>query len=218
MASAAAGLGVTPTGGVHQPLHTATRLAILTMRYIVVMAVLESAGDLLRQARHRAGLTQTQLAGRAGVTQSVISAYESGRRQPSLPLLLSLVAATGHAVDASLVSADDERASAIESRSKAPLSGPLGRRVNRQGEEIKRLAAAYGADHVRVFGSVARGQDDVDSDVDLLLDLPKGMGLFTLGRLRRDLEGLLNARVDLVPSDGLKAEVRARVEADTVVL
>lgn len=175
---------------------------------------MRSAGDLLRQARRRAGLTQTELAGQAGITQSVVSAYESGRRQPSLPVLLGLIAATGHAVDASLVPVGTEKASALGT----PLSGPLGRRVCRHGEQIKQLAATYGADHVRVFGSVARGQDGADSDVDLLLDLPTGMSLFTLGRLRRDLEELLHARVDLVPSDGLKADVRARVEADLVPL
>ena len=41
------------------------------------------AGTLLRQARKRAGLSQVDLASRANVTQSVISAYESGQRQPS---------------------------------------------------------------------------------------------------------------------------------------
>ena len=54
-----------------------------------------SAGALLRQARKQAGLSQVDLAGRAGVTQSVISAYESGQRQPSLPALARLVSAAG---------------------------------------------------------------------------------------------------------------------------
>jgi predicted nucleotidyltransferase len=44
------------------------------------------------------------------------------------------------------------------------------------------------------------------------------VGLFTLGRLRHDLEQLLHARVDLVPADGLKPEVRADVESDLVTL
>jgi len=52
-------------------------------------------GTLLRDARRRCGLTQAELARRAGVTQSVISAYESGARQPSLPTLARLVAAIG---------------------------------------------------------------------------------------------------------------------------
>ncbi|HSV37760.1 MAG TPA: helix-turn-helix transcriptional regulator, partial [Nocardioidaceae bacterium] len=54
-----------------------------------------SSGTLLRDARTRAGLTQSELAQRAGTTQSVISAYESDRRQPALTTLEGLVAATG---------------------------------------------------------------------------------------------------------------------------
>ena len=57
-----------------------------TIRYTQgVDPELAMAGVLLRQARKRAGLSQVDLADRAGVTQSVISAYESGQRQPSLP-------------------------------------------------------------------------------------------------------------------------------------
>ncbi|WP_460683016.1 helix-turn-helix domain-containing protein [Modestobacter lapidis] len=174
------------------------------------MSVIDSAGSLVREARRRAGMTQTQLADRAGITQSVVSAYESGRREPSLPVLLSLIAATGHYLEGSLAAADPGQSAA--------LSGPLGRRVRRHRTRIRTIAASYGAGHVRVFGSVARGSERADSDVDLLMDLPDDMGLFTLGRLRRDLEDLLQARVDVVPSGGLKPGVREQVEAEVVAL
>ncbi|MDP9397101.1 MAG: helix-turn-helix transcriptional regulator, partial [Actinomycetota bacterium] len=49
-----------------------------------------AAAALLREARERAGLSQLELGRRAGVAQSVISAYESGRRQPALPTLAGL--------------------------------------------------------------------------------------------------------------------------------
>jgi len=55
-----------------------------------------SAGKFLRQARISAGLSQTEVARRALVAQSVISAYESGRREPSVSMLERLVRATGH--------------------------------------------------------------------------------------------------------------------------
>jgi predicted nucleotidyltransferase len=155
-------------------------------------------------------MTQVQLATHAGTTQSVVSAYESGRREPSLPVLLGLLAATGHSLQGSLVASPPDESS--------QLSGPLGRRVRRHRARIKDVAASYGAGNVRVIGSVARGAESADSDVDLLLDLPAGVGLFTLGRLRHDLEELLHARVDLVPADGLKPEVRANVESGLVPL
>jgi len=53
------------------------------------------AASLLRTARHRRGLTQAQLAARAGTSQPVISAYEHGVRDPSTATLTRLVAATG---------------------------------------------------------------------------------------------------------------------------
>lgn len=53
------------------------------------------AGDLPRLARVKAGLTQAALGERAGVAQTLISAYENGRRQPSLPALMRLLEAAG---------------------------------------------------------------------------------------------------------------------------
>jgi predicted nucleotidyltransferase len=79
-------------------------------------------------------------------------------------------------------------------------------------------AAAHGVRNLRVFGSVARGQDRPDSDVDLLVDLPPGLGLFGLGRVQAELEAILGTRVDLVPAQDLKPGVRARVEHELVAL
>jgi len=58
-----------------------------------------------------------------------------------------------------------------------PLSGPVGHVVRQKRRELVAAAEAHGASHVRVFGSVARGEDGADSDVDLLVDLPRGLGL-----------------------------------------
>lgn len=54
-----------------------------------------AAASLVRRLRRHAGLSQRALAERAGVTQPVIAAYESGRRQPSVPALLRLARAAG---------------------------------------------------------------------------------------------------------------------------
>ncbi|MEX1009389.1 MAG: helix-turn-helix transcriptional regulator [Acidimicrobiia bacterium] len=73
----------------------------------------ELAGDLLRLARAKAGLTQSELAARAGVAQSLVSAYENGRRQPTLPVLKRLVAAAGFELRARL-SEPDVQSRAVE--------------------------------------------------------------------------------------------------------
>src|ERR1700734_2988460 len=79
--------------------HRAPRSAwlISTIRYNLSMEhATEAAGALLRRARARARLSQTELAARAGVSQSVVSAYESGHRQPALTTLAALIEAAGY--------------------------------------------------------------------------------------------------------------------------
>jgi predicted nucleotidyltransferase len=78
-------------------------------------------------------------------------------------------------------------------------------------EEILRLAALRGARNLRVFGSVARGENDEASDVDFLVDLDPGRSLLDLPRLQRDLGILLAAKVDVMSSRGLRDRVRERV-------
>jgi uncharacterized protein len=167
-----------------------------------------TAGALLRRARNRAGLSQVDLAARAGVTQSVISAYESGQRQPSLPALARLIDAAGFELTLGL-----RRPPGRLRR----LSGPVGRRVRRHRQDLV-AAAAHGVSNLRVFGSVARGEDRPDSDVDLLADFPPELSLFGLSRLEADLEAILGTRVDLIPAADLKPGVRERVEPDLIPL
>jgi transcriptional regulator with XRE-family HTH domain len=59
----------------------------------------DKASVLLRRARHAAGLTQGQLAELAGTSQSAIAAYESGAREPTLPVLERMIRATGHVLN-----------------------------------------------------------------------------------------------------------------------
>jgi predicted nucleotidyltransferase/DNA-binding XRE family transcriptional regulator len=172
------------------------------------MATLQAA-NLLLEARTAAGMSQTELAHRAGVTQSVISVYESGRRQPSVPTLAALIAATGLELDLSIVQ---------PRRGVQRLTGPVGRRLRRRRSAVLEVAGKHGVQVLGVFGSVARGEDRVDSDVDLLVVLPSGMGLFGIAKVQNELEELLGATVDLISESGLKAGVRPLVEADLVRL
>ena len=167
------------------------------------------AGAILREARKRAGLSQVELAEQAGVTQSVISAYESGHRQPSLPTLATLVEAAGFDLEVSVRQQPEKL---------ARLTGPVGRQVRRHRRELVSAAAAHGVTDLRVFGSVARGQDRPDSDLDLLADVPPGIGLFGLGRVAQELEAIVGSHVDLVPASDLKPDVRRRAERDLVAL
>ncbi len=66
----------------------------------------------------------------------------------------------------------------------------------------------------RVFGSVLRGEDSEDSDIDILVDALPGATLFDLGGLQVELEDILGVRVDLVTPGELSRHFRERVLAE----
>ena len=80
------------------------------------------------------------------------------------------------------------------------------------------LAARHGARNVRVFGSVARGEADAGSDLDLLVDLEPGRSLIDLGALLVDLEAELGSRVDVATEAGLRPTLCERVLRGAVPL
>lgn len=95
---------------------------------------------------------------------------------------------------------------------------PLDELLRVKREEILQTARKYGASNVRVFGSVARGEADEKSDIDLLIDLEKGRSLLDLAGLLVDLEELLGCKVDVVPEDSLRQRIRDRVLKEAVAL
>jgi predicted nucleotidyltransferase len=85
-------------------------------------------------------------------------------------------------------------------------------------DEILALAGRWGASHVRVFGSVARGEPRPESDVDFLVEFERGRSLLDHGGLLVELSELLGCKVDVVSARGLRERFRQRVEADAVPL
>ena len=86
-------------------------------------------------------------------------------------------------------------------------------------EEILQIAAKHGAYNVRIFGSVARGEDDEKSDIDFLIDydLSKISPWFPSG-LMQDLQSILGRKVDIVTVEGLKERIRERVLEEAIAL
>jgi predicted nucleotidyltransferase len=82
--------------------------------------------------------------------------------------------------------------------------------------QILGLAERYRAGEVRVFGSVARGENTENSDVDLLIRPRHGCSLFDLGGFLEDLQELLGCRVET--EDGLKPRLRERVLKEAIPL
>lgn len=163
----------------------------------------QTAATVIRDARTAARITQAELASRAGITQSVISAYEHGRREPSFATLQRLIAAAGYTLDASLVPAQP---------------GGLLAEVRASAAELRGVLGPLGAVDIQIFGSVARGDASSDSDIDLLVELEPEVGAFALLRMQSAAEAILRRSVDIVPSGGLKPDVADRVAREAVPL
>ncbi len=95
---------------------------------------------------------------------------------------------------------------------------PLDELLRTKREDILRIAKNYGAYNVRVFGSVARGEADSESDIDLLVNMEPGRSLLDLCGLLIDLEDLLGCKVDVVTEKGLRERIRERVLKEAVTL
>lgn len=85
-------------------------------------------------------------------------------------------------------------------------------------DEVKALARRHGVTRIRVFGSMARGDADADSDVDFLIAVPLGTSALALGALLMDLQDLLGRRVDLVTERAVHPKLRARILAEAHTL
>ena len=89
-------------------------------------------------------------------------------------------------------------------------------KANRNG--ILRLASQHGAHHVRVFGSVARGEAGPTSDIDLLVQMDSGRSLLDLIALTQELESVLQRKVDVLTDEGLSPYLKERIQAEAVPL
>jgi predicted nucleotidyltransferase len=136
-----------------------------------------NAAERIQSARRLAAMTQQELAERSGVRQPNIAAYENGRRQPSPAML------------ARLLDAARPRPSVLLARFR---------------EQVLEIAARNHAEGVRVFGSIARGEDSPESDVDLLVTFGPEASLLDQAGLIAELEDLLGAHVDVVSDRALK--------------
>lgn len=169
---------------------------------------MSSAAQLIVEARIAAHLTQSELARRARTSQAAIARYESGAASPSVATLDRVLRAAGQRLELSTTPA------AIADLHTAQASA-----VRRHRKQVLELARSHGIRNVRLFGSVARGDARVDSDIDLLVDLDTDVvGLLPALRLGEALAELLGYRVDIAPADLLEPRVAQAALAEAVAL
>lgn len=80
------------------------------------------------------------------------------------------------------------------------------------------ILQAAGVQRAGVFGSVARGQARLESDVDVLVEIPRGFGLFKFVHLKHDLERALQKKVDLVEYGALKPRIAKTASVDYIAI
>jgi len=124
----------------------------------------------------------------SGMTQSEI-AREIGRSQPEVSRLLHFHGTSPRAVA-----------------------------LRRHRDEVRRLVRQAGGRNVRVFGSVATGEEHGGSDVDLLFTMGKPLSLMALSRLERQISETVNMSVDLVPDSDIRPDLRERILGEAVPL
>ncbi len=84
-------------------------------------------------------------------------------------------------------------------------------------ERLLDIAEQYGVSHLRVFGSVARGEAMPESDVDFLVHLNRPLG-FAFARLKQELQEVVKRRVDLVSDTAIHPMLRDKILAEAVAL
>lgn len=165
--------------------------------------------EAIRDARTRAGLSQLVLAQRARTSQPAIARYESGAALPSLATLERIFRACG--ASARIGSATRRNGSRSRTGDKLAL-------LRRSRRRLLSVARHHGVRSVRVFGSVARGEDEATSDVDLLVDLDPDRTLLDLIGFQQEAEDVLCLPVDVAAPRFMKQSVRARALAEARAL
>lgn len=150
--------------------------------------------EIARDAYARAGEARADLvnavrkAAAEGMTQTQI-AEAIGRSQPEVSRLLRFHGTTHTAM-----------------------------RLRRSRGPVLRQMKAAGGSNVRVFGSVARGDDHEGSDVDLLFTMERPLSLMQLGALEQQLSDLVGAPVDILPDAAIRPALRDRILGEAAPL
>ena len=165
------------------------------------------SSTLIAQARQETGLTQFEFASRAGTSQPAIARYEAGLASPSIDTLIRILKAAGLELELR-----------VKKTTSANLSSTRAKKIRENRGEINRLMKNAGASHVRIFGSVVRGDDTKSSDIDFLVEFDTSNGVVPLMKLKTALSSLLHERVDVAPVSLLKKSVLENALKEAVPL
>lgn len=155
----------------------------------------------LSAVMRRDRVSRAELARRMHTSRSTVGrVLDPSDESVTLATLVRAAAALGREPEVSLA---PERPSVLLERHRAELRG---------------IAEEYGLENVAVFGSVARGTDTVDSDLDLVADIPEELDLFAVATIEEEMTAVLGRKVDIGERKCLKPHVRENVDRESVPL
>lgn len=90
--------------------------------------------------------------------------------------------------------------------------------LKKNRDKILSICKKYGAKDIRIFGSLARGDSNKKSDVDILVKMEAGRTLFDLVDLWQELEEVLNCKVDIITEGGVSPYLREKIFSEAIPL
>ena len=150
-----------------------------------------AAATRIRDARARAGMTQSRLAELSGVAQPKLSAYERGTIEPKLETL--------------------DRILAVAKLRPSTM-------LERNADAVIRIGEAHHIVQIKVFGSAVHGTDTVLSDIDLLVTVDEHASLLDISGFENEVGELLGYPVDVVSENAPPNPVLDRIRAEAVPL
>lgn len=84
--------------------------------------------------------------------------------------------------------------------------------------DILAIAARHGANNIRLFGSVARGEDNESSDIDLLVSMEKNRSLYDLIGLQQEIQHILQRKVDVLTDKSINSYLQAQILQEAISL
>lgn len=128
-------------------------------------------------------MSARELAAASGVSPSTVTRIERGEVNPTVAMLEKLLATSGNRLTIFATPRPDR---------------PTLEALRKHREEIEEIVSSFGANNVRVFGSIVRGEATEHSDIDLLIDVPPGTGLVAVEQMTEALESVILWPVDIV--------------------
>jgi predicted nucleotidyltransferase len=195
-------------------------------------------GEMIRELRKEKGLPLRKMAAQLDIDTAILSKMERGERKLTRKMVVRLAEIYQHDLEPLMIQFLSEKVlyeigdeplaqkalQAAESELQYVHQKPGTKKILSR-EEITKAFAKYLSTQDLVnkawlFGSIARGDNQAKSDVDVVIDVPKekSFTLFDLAEIQEQFEKLVGRKVDVVMINGLRPAMRARIEKEMVLL